>query len=82
MRGARCEVGVVEVVWLHAGCDEGAHQRGEHLGVVVDALEQDRLAQHRNAGVDDPRAGGAGRGRQLAGVVGVEHDISRAVPSS
>ena len=46
-------------------------------GIVVDAPQQDGLAQQRDAGIDQPAAGGARRRRQLARVVGVKHDVGR-----
>ena len=75
MRGAGRKIAVMQVVGLDAAFDELAHQRAERLWIVVDALEQDRLAQHRDAAVHEPRAGRAGGVGQLARVVGVEHDI-------
>jgi hypothetical protein len=77
MAGAGREIGVVEIIWLDPARDEGTHQLRQHVGVVVDAPQQHRLAQHRNAGIDDPPAGGARRRRQFAGMIGVEHHIGR-----
>ena len=66
---------VVQVVGLDPRLDEAAHQRLERRRVVVDAGQQHGLAHHRHAGVDDPGAGGAGGGGQLARMVGVQRDV-------
>ena len=79
MRGARREIGVVQIIGLHPRLDEAAHQRLQRLDVVVDALQQHALADHRDAGVDQPPAGGARLGRQLARMVGVQRDIDGLV---
>ncbi len=76
VRGAGSEVGVVEVVGLDARLQEGAHQVGEGVDVVVDAGEQDGLAQQRYAGVNKARAGGAGGRRQFARMVAVHGDVN------
>ena len=75
MRRAGREIAVVQVVRLDAVLDQRAHQRAERLRIVVDALEQHRLAEHRDAGVDDARAGFARRVGQFARVVGVQHHV-------
>ena len=59
MRRARRKIGVVQVIGLDPALDERPHQRAERLGVIVDAAQQHRLLQHRNAGIDQTRAGGA-----------------------
>ena len=79
MRGAGREIGVVQVIGLHPRLDEGAHQRLQRVGVVVDALQQHALADQSRAGVDQPPAGGARLVRQLARMVGVQRDIDRLV---
>ena len=68
---------MVQVVRLDAAFDQRAHQRAERLRIVVDAGEQHRLAQHRDAGVDQPRAGLARGLGQFARMVGVQHHIGR-----
>ena len=54
-----------------------AHQRCQRRGVVVDAAQQHRLADHRDAGIDEPGAAPRARRRQLARMVGVQRDIGR-----
>ena len=53
MRSAGREVRVVQVIRPDTSFDEGAHQLGEHVGIVVDALEQHRLAQQCHTGVGE-----------------------------
>jgi len=81
MAGARREIAVVQVVGLDPRLDEGPHQPGERRGVIIDPAQQHRLAEHRNPGVDDPGAGGPGRGRQLTRVIGVQGDIDGPAPA-
>ena len=59
--------------------DERAHERAERFDVVIDAAQQHRLRQHRNARIDQPRAGRARLLRQLARMIGVQHDERRLV---
>jgi hypothetical protein len=77
MRGAGREIGVMEVVGFHARTHQRPEQRFERRRVVVDALEQHRLRQHRDSGIDDARDRGARGWRQLAGVIAVNDDIRR-----
>src|SRR5262245_12056793 len=56
LRGAGREVGMVQVIGLDTAFDEGAHEIAEGRRVIVDAAQQHRLAEHRDAGVDEPRA--------------------------
>ncbi len=77
MGGARRHVGMVEVIGLHAVGDEGAHQVGERLGIVVDAAQQHGLADERDAGIGEEAKRPLGIRRELAGVVGVDRDIDR-----
>lgn len=71
MAGSRRQVAVVEVVGLHPVLDEGPHQLPEGFGVVVDAGEQHRLADQRDAGVGEAGDGGAGRRGEFAGMIRV-----------
>ena len=77
MAGAGREVAVVEVVGLHPAFDEGPHQRAEGVRVVVDAGEQHRLADERDAGVGEAGECRARGRRQLARVVGVDRHPGR-----
>ena len=77
MRRAGREIAVMQVVRLDAAFDQGAHQFAERLRIVVDAGKQHRLAQHRDAGIDQPRAGLARRVGQFTRVVGVQHHVGR-----
>ncbi len=52
MGGAGGEVEMVQVIGLDPHRDEAAEQRLERRRVVIDALEQHRLRQQRNAGAD------------------------------
>lgn len=49
MRRAGGEIGVVEVIGLDSILDEGAHKSGQGLDLVVDAAQQNGLADQ-----DDP----------------------------
>ena len=77
MGRSRRSVEMVQIIGLDARGDESAHQRGERFLVIVHAFEQHRLAQHRNAGVDQPGASRDGLRRELARVVGVKRDVDR-----
>ncbi len=68
---------MVQVVGLDPGLDHGPHQGLQRLRLVVDPGQQHGLSEHRDAGVHQAGAGGAGGGRQLAGVVGVKGDVDR-----
>ena len=81
MRGAGGKVRVVEIVGFYAHLDEGAHQRLQRVGVVVDAAQQHALAHHRGAVIDQPPAGRARGARQFARVIGVQRDIDGLVMS-
>src|SRR5438128_393749 len=48
MTGARRQVAVMQIIGFYPALDEGAHELGKGIGIVVDAGEQDRLAEHRN----------------------------------
>jgi hypothetical protein len=56
---------------------QASHQRFERCGIVVHAAQQHRLAHHRNAGVDDARAGGAHCRRQFARMIGMQRHVGR-----
>jgi len=73
MAGAGRKIAVVQIVGLDAVLDQGSHQRGKRVRIVVHAAQQHALAQHRNARIDDASAGCACPGRQLARMVGVQH---------
>ena len=75
MRGPGREVAMMQVVGLDAVLDERAHQRAERIRIVIDAAQQHALAQHRDAGIDDPRAGRARLLGQLARMVGMQHHV-------
>ncbi len=64
----------MQIIWLDPALDEGAHQRGERRGIVIDAAQQDRLAHQWNTGICKPRTRRAGIGAQFAGMVGVDRD--------
>src|SRR5690348_51437 len=81
MRGAGREIAVMQVVGLDAALDERAHERTERRGIVVDALEQHRLTEHRDSGVDQARAGGARVRAELPGMVDMQHDVARLAGS-
>ena len=53
MRGAGCEIAVVQIIRLDPAFNESPHQRFQGRGIVVDASEQYRLAHHWNAGVNN-----------------------------
>src|SRR5258708_29379167 len=74
VRRAGREVAVMQVIGFYAAFDERPHQRFQHRGVVIDAPQQHRLAYHRNAGVDDIGACGAGLVGQFPGMVGVQRN--------
>ena len=65
------QVRLMQVLGLDPRLYESAHQRRQGLRIIVDPRQQDALAQHRNARVDDLCASFPCGGRQLAGVVGV-----------
>ena len=75
--GARGEVAMVQVVGLDPGLDEGPHQRLQRTRIVVDPSQQHGLAEQWQAGVGEAVAGGAGRGGQLARMVGVHSATCR-----
>ena len=77
MRRARRKIAMMQVIGLDAAFDEGPHQRFQDFGIVIDATQQHRLAHQGNAGVRQPRAGGAGLGRQFARMVGMNGDPGR-----
>ena len=77
VRGSRREVAMMQVIGLDPAFDEGPHQGLEHAGFVIDAAKQHRLAHQRNAGIGQPRAGGAGLGCELARMVGMNGDPCR-----
>ncbi len=60
MAGAGRQIAVMQVVRLDAAFDQRAHQLAKHFRRVVDAGQQHRLRQQRNAGIgharDRPRA--------------------------
>ncbi len=57
MRGAGGEIAVMQIVGLDPALDQGAQQLAENFRIVVDAAQQDRLAEQGNAGIDQARAG-------------------------
>src|SRR6478736_9580429 len=59
VRRAGREVAVVQIIGFYAAFDERPHQRFQRRGIVIDAPQQHRLADHGNAGIDDDGAGGA-----------------------
>ena len=68
MAGAADRVALIEVVGLHPALQQAVHQRLHHRRVVVDALEQHRLAAQRNAGIGQPRGRFGHLGRQFVGM--------------
>ena len=79
MRGAGRQISVMQIVRLDAACDERAHERPKRFDIVIDAAQQHRLRQHRNARIDQPRASRACLLRQLARMIGMQHDKRRLV---
>ena len=77
VRRARREITMVEVIGFDPALDQGAHQFAERRRVVVDAAQEHALAQHRDAGIDQPRAGRPRFLGQLARVVDVQRHVSR-----
>ena len=77
MRGAGRQIGVMQVIGLDTCFDEGTHERFQRFDIVVDAPQQHTLANHRNAGIDQTCASGAGLSGQFAGMIGVQSDIGR-----
>ena len=78
MAGAGREVRVVQVVGLDAGLDEGAHQLGQNLGIVVDAAAAAPIWLTMTMPASTSRAQArASRRRQLARMVGVQRHIGR-----
>ena len=77
MRGAWRQIAVVQVVRLDATFDESAHQRFERRRIVVDAAQQHRLADERNAGVGEFCAGRARLRGQFARMVRMYCDPGR-----
>ena len=71
------QVGVVQVIGLHPHRDQAAKQRLEGRRIVVDAFQQHRLAEQRDARPRQPPGCGLARRGQLARMVGVEDDIDR-----
>ena len=69
----------MQVVRLDPVLDEGPHQGGQRVGVVVDAGEQHRLAHHRDPGIDEAGDRRARRVREFRRVVGVERHEHRAL---
>jgi len=57
MAGAGRQIGMMQVLGFDTNFDEGFHQFRKHGGIVIDALEQHRLADHGNAGIDETGAG-------------------------
>src|SRR5689334_4360958 len=57
MAGTGREIAMVQVVGLDAVLDQRSHQRRERVRIVVDAAQEHALAEHRQARIDDARAG-------------------------
>src|SRR5271169_2580956 len=72
MRGSRRKIAMVQVIGLNPAFDKATHQRLERGSVVIDAAQQNRLADHWNTGVNHRGTGGARLSRKLPGVVGVQ----------
>src|SRR5262245_199646 len=71
MPGAGRKIAMMQVVRLDAALDEGPHQLAQGLGIVIDAAQQHALAQHRDAGIDEPGAGRARGAAHFARMVGM-----------
>ena len=61
MRRSRRQIAMMQVIGLDAVFDEGPHQGFQNFGIVIYAAEQHGLADQGNAGIREPRAGGARR---------------------
>ena len=72
--GAGGGVEVVQIVGFHAGAEHGPEQGFQGVGAVIDAAEEDGLAEQGGAGGGEAAEGGVGFGGELAGVVGVYDD--------
>ena len=77
MRRAGRQIGVVQVIGLDPAFDQRPQQRAERLDIVVDAAQQHRLAQHRNAGIDETRKRRARAFSQFARMIGMQNDERR-----
>ena len=72
MRGARRQVGMMQIIRLDAVLDKGAHQVGQRLDIVIDALQQHALADQRDLGFAQPRNGRPRLRRKFAGMIGMD----------
>ena len=70
---------MVQVIGFDPAGDERAHEGAQGLGIVVDTLEENRLTDQWDAGIDEPRARSLRRGRQLARMIGVHGDPDRLI---
>ncbi|EGE58736.1 hypothetical protein RHECNPAF_280035 [Rhizobium etli CNPAF512] len=75
--GAGREIRMVQVIGFDADLDEGLHQLGKHVGIVIDALQQHRLADHCDAGVDQASTSRARFPCQLPRMIGVQRHVDR-----
>ena len=55
MRGAGGKIGMVQVIGLDASFDHCPHQGAEYVRIVIHTLEQHRLAEQHESGIDHPR---------------------------
>ncbi len=55
VRRAGRKIAVVQVVRFDPAFDQGPHQIGEHGRIIIDALEQHRLAEQHQPGVGHAR---------------------------
>ena len=79
MLDALHQIALEQVVGTHADLDQTAEQFLQHLGIVVDAPQQDRLVPHRDARVRQPRAGRLRVRREFHRMVEVRVDEDRVV---
>src|SRR5690606_31950239 len=70
MRRAWRQIAVVQVIGFDPAGDERPHERAERFGIVVDAFEQNGLADEGNSGVDEPRTSSLRGWRQLTRMIG------------
>src|SRR5262245_6277967 len=76
VRGTGREITMMKVVGLYPAFDQGTHEFAESRLIVVDPAQKYRLAQHRNSGIDEPRARCARTRSEFARMVGVQHDVA------
>ena len=77
MRGAGRKVAVMQIIGFDPAFDEAAHQRFQCGGIIIDAAQQYRLADHRDTGIDNVSAGRAGLAGQFPDMIGVQRDPCR-----